>query len=406
MLLIAQLLSHRWLLPSSRVPFWLSAFCLVLSIGCSDASKEMARVPFVEPSKPIQTNAYKVVIGMQLPITGRYAQLGAQARIGVEAALADANVPPMQFDGKTVEFVISTEDDQGQANAARLAAGHLVEENVWGVVGPLVTEAGIASAPVYARANIPTISPSIADTAFAKAGGSSTFTLAAGYDQQAKAMVNFLVGTLQTKQLLLLLDQDPINATLTDAIRVQLKKTSKITHSSLSINPQALELAAIVKAIKKSAPQAIVFMGPAQTAGQLAQAMADAKLEMPLVGSVAMHHPDFFKSFKASGIAHYAVTVEPDLTALLPKVGQTSQLFKSATRVSVPTQNGYAAAGLLIKTWKDRPEARDQRISGLMGGTAAVSDGKDDAAFDDKKSWRTQRVMVYKALGGQWGDGG
>ena len=405
MLVIPQLLSQHFLQLSSQFPFLLSVFCLALLPACSDGSKEMARVPFSEPSKPIQANVHKVVIGMQLPVTGRHAELGAQARTGVEAALADANVLPMQFDGKTVQFVISTEDDQGQTNAARLAAGHLVEENVWGVVGPLVTEAGIASAPVYARANIPTISPSIADTAFAKAGGSSTFTLAAGYEQQAKAIMDFLSGSVQTKQLLLVLDQDPINATLTDVIKVQLKKTSKIAHQSLSINPQALELAAVVKAIKKSAPQAVVFMGPAQTAGQLAQAMADAKLEMPLVGSEAMHHPDFFKSFKATGVAHYAVTVEPDLTALLPKAGQISQLFKSATRVSVPTQNGYAAAALLIKTWKDRPEARDQRISGLAGSNAAVSTGKDSAAFDDEKSWRTQRVMVYKALGGQWGDG-
>jgi branched-chain amino acid transport system substrate-binding protein len=105
------------------------------------------------------------------PMTGTFAEFGAEMRAGVERAAADLGV----FAGP-----VEIADDRCDTDAARAEANRLVGRGVAFVVGHVCFQAALAAAPVYAEAGIVLISPAVQNARLtAERAGPTIFRLGA-----------------------------------------------------------------------------------------------------------------------------------------------------------------------------------------------------------------------------------
>jgi branched-chain amino acid transport system substrate-binding protein len=361
--------------------------------GCGGGSKDLERGEYVLKPSQAESSEKKVILGLQIPLTGPYASIGLQAQAGVAAAVAEANANAPTLDGKKIKFVVSVEDDQGQADAARLAATHLSLEKPIGVVGPITDEAGLASLPIYAKANIAVISPTIGDPEFSKPSGyANAMSLAPSYDQQAKAMLEFAAKQLGTAQWHLITDNSSAGQALGAALAAHMRNTSKAKINEESINFNTLNSTALAKSIQQSKAQVVLFAGQPEAAGKIAQALAEAKLPTPIVGGSAIMQPDFFRFYKTHKTTHYAVSFAANI-----KEGSYAGLEKKLgdKGMTLVQDHAYVAAAMLLSSWKSTPS---------LQGAGIIDRLHSDEGLAGLKS-RTQMLLRFsmsKSTDGSW----
>ncbi len=116
-------------------------------------SAEARIPPHALPGQPSTAPAFpepegSIPIALLLPLSGPQADTGAALRKAVELAFFDASDPRLR---------ILVQDTAGTAEGARRAAERAVAEGVRVVIGPLLSQAVTAAAPVLERAGIPTL---------------------------------------------------------------------------------------------------------------------------------------------------------------------------------------------------------------------------------------------------------
>jgi branched-chain amino acid transport system substrate-binding protein len=95
--------------------------------------------------------AKPVLIGVQAPITGQYANEGQGIADAVKLIVKQVNAKGGLL-GHRLEVKVC--DDQGEAAPAAICARQLTNDGVLAVIGSYTSGAALAAQPVYARANI------------------------------------------------------------------------------------------------------------------------------------------------------------------------------------------------------------------------------------------------------------
>ncbi len=204
----------RQLLMKAGVP--LVAGALVLA-GLSGTAFANAKHPAV--AKPSFYIAY------QGPLSGGNAQLGLNMKFAVEYAINQANSGKSAF-GKlpfTLKFI--EKDDQGSATFSPTDAQELVAKtSVMGVIGPAFSAAVQAAGPIFAAANLATVSPSATRTTLAEHRWENFFRVVASDAVQGPADANYVVQKLKAKKLYVVNDASLYGQGLAQAFAVQAKR--------------------------------------------------------------------------------------------------------------------------------------------------------------------------------------
>jgi branched-chain amino acid transport system substrate-binding protein len=143
---------------SRKLGVTLVAAALVTLYGCSkEEPKKAAEAP--KAAAPAE-EAVTVTIGHAGPLTGGIAHLGKDDENGVHLAIDEANDKKIKLGGKTVKWVMMSEDDQADPKMGPTIAQKFVDAKVAGVVGHLNSGVTIPASAVYNQAGLPMISGS------------------------------------------------------------------------------------------------------------------------------------------------------------------------------------------------------------------------------------------------------
>jgi branched-chain amino acid transport system substrate-binding protein len=242
----------------------------VAILGVYGCSKEEPKQAAVAPKAAAPAEeTVTVTIGHAGPLTGGIAHLGKDDENGVHLAIDEANAKKIKIGGKTVNFVMDSQDDQADPKLGPTIAQKFVDEKVAGVVGHLNSGVTIPASAIYNQAGIPMITGSATNPKLTEQGFKTIFRTVARDDQQGPAIAAYIANELKLKKVAIADDATAYGEGLANEVEKTLKASGVqiVTHEKT--NDKATDFKAILTKIKGRNPDAVFYGGMDATGGPL-----------------------------------------------------------------------------------------------------------------------------------------
>jgi branched-chain amino acid transport system substrate-binding protein len=242
------------------------------------------------PAAPAQiAECTDVSIGALAPLTGPVAFLGQEQLSWERFAVSEYN----RANGTT--FAIVEGDDQLQPARSRTVARQFVSnEDILAVIGAAGSQNVIASAGLFAKADLVTISPSATRISLTD-GRFPTFFRPIPHDGvQAPTVVSYVKTKLKAKKVVVIDSQDAYSEPLADAIQKGLRlKGVKVSRESVAATDT--DFSSIVSNVDDDA-NVVVFATQTATAAQtLSQQLREQGKKAVVFGTDGAYSPSQFK---------------------------------------------------------------------------------------------------------------
>ncbi|OLE29022.1 MAG: hypothetical protein AUG49_00735 [Catenulispora sp. 13_1_20CM_3_70_7] len=230
-------------------------------------------------------------IGFQGPLTGPNAQLGINIDNAVKLAVAQANASgSLPFTLKVAEA-----DDQGDPAKGPTAAQQLIgNSNVVGVVGPTFSGATKAAEPLFAQANLASVSASATNSTLTDpANGFKTFFRIVPPDSaQGTSAADYMAKVLKAKSVYLIDDKSDYGVGLCGNIKAQLG-TDGVQVTGDSVAAGTNDYSAVATKVANSGTQALYYCGYYADAAPLAKAMKNTPYTGKTLSDDGTNDPKF-----------------------------------------------------------------------------------------------------------------
>jgi len=227
--------------------------------------------------------ADKVVkIGINFSLTGADAESAKRIRQGAILAIEEANakkaVPGYKLEDWTLDDATATAGQYDPAQAATNARKFTSDKNVVAAIGPQMSGAGKAMAPILSQANLAIVTPAstnpdLTDPKFAaqyRPGGKPIYFRTVTTDAyQGPNMANFFADVLKVKSIYILDDSGAFGVGIADTFEAQAKKKGIQVLGRDRLDPKAADYTAILTKVKSLNPQALYFGGVGQAGVKL-----------------------------------------------------------------------------------------------------------------------------------------
>ncbi|HLW12906.1 MAG TPA: branched-chain amino acid ABC transporter substrate-binding protein [Casimicrobiaceae bacterium] len=251
-----------------RIGLTLVAAAIVGVYGCSkEEPKQAAVAPAAAPAPTEETMT--VTIAHAGPLTGSIAHLGKDDENGVHLAVDEANAKKIKLGGKTVNFVMMSEDDQADPKLGPTIAQKFVDAKVAGVVGHLNSGVSIPASAVYNQAGIPMISGSATNPQLTEQGFKTIFRTVARDDQQGPAIAAYMANELKLKKVAIADDATAYGEGLANEVEKTLKAAGVQIVTREKTNDKATDFKAVLTKIKGRNPDAVFYGGMDATGGPM-----------------------------------------------------------------------------------------------------------------------------------------
>ncbi len=273
--------------------------------------------------------ADKVVkVGVDLSLTGADAESASRIRNGIIMAIDGANqgnaVPGYTFELLTLDDGTATSGQYDPAQAATNARKLVSDKDVVAAVGPMMSGAGKAMAPILSQGDLAIITPSstnpdITSPKFAEqyrpAGKPIYFRTVTTDAFQGPNMANFMAETLKVQSVYILDDCGAYGVGLADAYQGQAEKKGIKVLGRDRLDPKAADYSAVLTKIKSLNPQALYYGGVGQAGIKLAKQAADIIPNVIKAGGDGVYGASFLTGtgFPAAE-GWYATIASPHLT--------------------------------------------------------------------------------------------
>jgi branched-chain amino acid transport system substrate-binding protein len=246
-----------------------------------------------------------VKIGMDLSLTGADAESAKRVEYGALLAIDDANAKG-GVGGYMIEAVpyddgTATAGQYDPAQAATNARKMVSDKSVIASIGPQMSGAGKAMAPILSEGDLATITPSstnpdITDPKFAAqyrpAGKAIYFRTVATDAYQGPYMANYYADKLGVKTLYVLDDSGAYGVGLADAFQGQAEKKGIKVLGRDRLDPKAADYTAVLTKIKSLNPDALYYGGVLQAGVKLAKQAYDIVPKMIKGGGDGLAGPE------------------------------------------------------------------------------------------------------------------
>ena len=257
---------------SHRIGLTIVAAAIVGVYGCSKEEPKQAAAPKTEtaaaPAAPA-AETVTVTIGHAGPLTGGIAHLGKDDENGVHLAVDEANAKKIKLGGKTVNFVMMSEDDQADPKLGPTIAQKFADAKVAGVVGHLNSGVSIPASAVYNQAGIPMISGSATNPKLTEQGFKTIFRTVARDDQQGPAIAAYIANDLKLKKVAIADDATAYGEGLANEVEKTLKAAGVQIVTREKTNDKSTDFKAILTKIKGRNPDAVFYGGMDATGGPM-----------------------------------------------------------------------------------------------------------------------------------------
>jgi branched-chain amino acid transport system substrate-binding protein len=233
--------------------------------------------------------ADKVVkIAMDLSLTGADSEGAVRVRNGIMMAIDGSNegngIPGIRLEPLVLDDGTATAGQYDPAQAATNARKMVSDPDVVASLGPEMSGAGKAMAPILSMADLATITPSstnpdITDPRFAqqfRPGGKPIYFRTVTTDAyQGPNMANFFADVLHVKSVYILDDSGAYGVGMADAFQRQAEKKGMKISGRDRLDPKSADYTAILTKIKSLGPDAIYYGGVGQAGVKLAKQSYD-----------------------------------------------------------------------------------------------------------------------------------
>ena len=239
--------------------------------GCSKEEPKQAAAPAAAPAAAAAPaeETITVTIGHAGPLTGGIAHLGKDDENGVHLAIDEANAKKIKLGGKTVKWVMDSEDDQADPKLGPTIAQKFVDAKVAGVVGHLNSGVSIPASAVYHQAGIPMISGSATNPKLTEQGFNNIFRTVGRDDQQGPAVAAYIASELKMKKVAIADDATAYGEGLANEVEKTLKAAGVQVVTREKTNDKATDFKAILTKMKGRNPDAIFYGGMDATGGPM-----------------------------------------------------------------------------------------------------------------------------------------
>ena len=223
-----------------------------------------------------------VTIALDLSLTGADAESAKRVEYGALLAIDDANakggVAGYKIDVMPLDDGTATAGQYDPAQAATNARKMASDKAVVASIGPQMSGAGKAMAPILSMADLATITPSstnpdITDPKFAaqyRPGGKAIYFRTVTTDAyQGPNMANYYAENLHVKSVFVLDDSGAYGVGLADAFQAQAEKKGIKVLGRDRLDPKASDYAAILTKIKSLNPDGLYYGGVLQAGVKL-----------------------------------------------------------------------------------------------------------------------------------------
>jgi branched-chain amino acid transport system substrate-binding protein len=269
-----------------------------------------------------------VKIGADLSLTGADAEDATRVKDGIVMAVDAANknktVPGYTFELLTLDDGTATSGQYDPAQAATNARKMVSDQDVVAAIGPQMSGAGKAMAPILSQGDLATITPSstnpdITSPKFAEqyrpAGKPIYFRTVTTDAFQGPNMANYMAEKLKITSVYILDDSGAYGVGLADAYQAQIEKKGVKVLGRDRLDPKAADYSAVLTKIKALNPQAVYYGGVAQAGIKLAKQSYDIIPDAIKAGGDGVQGASFLigSGFPAAE-GWYATIASPHLT--------------------------------------------------------------------------------------------
>ncbi|MFK2822786.1 branched-chain amino acid ABC transporter substrate-binding protein [Arcobacter sp. YIC-80] len=232
-----------------------------------------------------------VKIGVQAPITGKYANEGQSIENFVKLIVDEKNAQGGLL-GKQIEVV--TCDDEAKAQKAAVCAKKLVNEGVFAVIGSYTSGATEAAQTTYYRSKVLQTSDGTSDSLI-KRKYWTFFRNSFPNSSQSDFTADYMVNTKKYKKIVVLSDYSSYSSGLGDATEASVKALGGNVVFRGKIKSGTQNFTAMLTKVKAMNPDVIYYSGYYTDGGLLRAQQKQLQINADFIGGDSNDNPDFYK---------------------------------------------------------------------------------------------------------------
>ena len=363
---------------------------------------------------PAQGAEKSVIIGIDLPLTGADAEGATRIKYGAEMAIDEANakggVAGYKLDMMTLNDATASAGQYDPAQAATNAKKFVSDPNVVAAIGPEMSGAGKAMAPILSAGDLAIITPSstnpdITDPKFAgqfrPAGKAIYFRTVTTDAYQGPNMANYMRDTLKMKSVYILDDSGAYGVGIANAYEGQAKKIGVKVLGHDQLNPKEADYTTALTKIKALNPDAVYYGGVAGAGVKFVKQSYDVMPKTIKAGGDGVFGPEYLSAVgfpAAEGL--YATNASPHVTedpAAQEWVKRYSERYKvqpddyaitayDAALVIIDSIKRVAASGKPVNHSNVRDAIQSAKVKTLQG----------EVSFDENGDINSRVVSVFQ----------
>lgn len=214
----------------------------------------------------------EVRIGMVNAQSGPAAALGLGMLNGAQAYFKRVNAEG-GVHGRRINL-LSLDDGYEPSQTAAHTRSLLKNRQVFALLGYVGTPTSRAAVPLALRAQVPYLFPFTGAEFLRTPPKPGIFTLRASYIEETEQLVERVTQDLKLSKIAILMQDDSFGESVKGGLNGALLKRNLTLHAQARIQRNSLDVAAAIKALQRTQPEAIFFVG---TYRQLAAAIKQAK---------------------------------------------------------------------------------------------------------------------------------
>ena len=354
-------------------------------------------------------------VGINLSFTGADAENANRIANGAIMAFDEANAAHT-VKGYTFQYIkhddaTPTAGQYDPAQAATNARTMVSDKGYIAAIGPQMSGAGKAMAPILSQGNLPIITPAstnpdITDPKFASqykpAGKAIYFRTVATDAYQGPNMANYMADTLKVKSVYVLDDSGAYGVGLADAFQAQAEKKGIKILGRDRLDPKAADYSAVLTKIKSLDPQGLYYGGVGQAAVKLFKQSYDIIPNVIKAGGDGIESADLLKGAGFPACEGWYATIAAPHVTEDPKTASFAKRYNEKFKQSPDdyTITCYVAAQIIIDAVKnlaaagktiDRNSVRD-----AIQNVKVPSTLLGPIEFDENGDLKNKIISVFK----------
>lgn len=343
-----------------------------------------------------------VKIGFAAPLTGGQSQYGKDCQNGVQLAIDDINATKPVVDGKTVQFVLDSVDDQADPRTGTIVAQRLVDDGVKGVVGHFNSGTTIPASTIYAKAHIPQITTA-SSPQYTNQGITSAFRSITSDRQQGTAMGSYVVKGLHAKTVAIIDDRTAYGQGLADEFAKSVTALGAKVIDREYTNDKALDFRAALTKIKSVQPDVLFFAGADAQSAPLVKQMRTLGMKTTYT-SGDMTMSAVFLNVAGESANGTFVSLAGLPVDRMPGGAAYVKAYEKKYNTEPGTYSPYFydAAQVMMQAMIRAGSSDPAKYLPLLKKTDEQTVTTKNFAFDQFGNLKTPVVTIYKAVNGKW----